>query len=94
MDLCVAHFRRVWFLPTETFLHNTLRACRATRPVLVGYDGGRGPRSYGRCQVEISPIPIVNEPPIWRSSWPPAEALRSVRVRVPCTLMVWCIGSL
>lgn len=34
---CVAHFRRSWFAPSETFLHNTIRACRSTRPLLVGY---------------------------------------------------------
>lgn len=35
--LTVAHFRRVWFLPTETFLHATLANLRATRARLVGY---------------------------------------------------------
>lgn len=33
----VAHFRRLWFAPSETFLHTTITACRATRPLLVGY---------------------------------------------------------
>ncbi len=35
--LTVAHFRRVWFKPTETFLHGTLTHLRATRAHLVGY---------------------------------------------------------
>jgi len=36
--LCVAHLRHRWFLPTETFLYNTIRNCRTTRPVLIGYE--------------------------------------------------------
>lgn len=36
----VAHFRHTWFAPTETFLHTTISACRATRPLLVGYARG------------------------------------------------------
>lgn len=37
LPIGVAHFRRTWFAPSETFLHGTIRACRATRPLLVGY---------------------------------------------------------
>ena len=40
MDLCVAHFRRVWFLPTETFLHTALRSLQHTRALLIGYQRG------------------------------------------------------
>lgn len=36
--LAVAHLRRVWFKPTETFLHNALAGLVRTRPVLVGYE--------------------------------------------------------
>lgn len=34
----VAHFRRVWFRPTESFLHHLVTGCRRTRPLLVGYE--------------------------------------------------------
>src|SRR5262245_23258900 len=34
----VAHFRRVWFLPTESFLHHLVTGCRRTRPLLVGHE--------------------------------------------------------
>jgi colanic acid/amylovoran biosynthesis glycosyltransferase len=34
----IAHFRRVWFLPTESFLHHLVTGCRRTRPLLVGYE--------------------------------------------------------
>lgn len=32
----MAHYRRVWFQPSETFLYTTVGSCRATRPLLVG----------------------------------------------------------
>lgn len=34
----VAHLRRVWFKSTETFLHNSVRSFRRTRPLLLGYE--------------------------------------------------------
>jgi colanic acid/amylovoran biosynthesis glycosyltransferase len=34
----VAHLRRVWFKPTETFLHNALAGLARTRPLLLGYE--------------------------------------------------------
>jgi colanic acid/amylovoran biosynthesis glycosyltransferase len=34
----VAHFRRVWFKETETFLHTTVRGLARSRPLLVGYE--------------------------------------------------------
>src|SRR5262249_56627473 len=37
----VAHFRRVWFLPTESFLHHLVTGCRRTRPLLVGFERDR-----------------------------------------------------
>src|SRR5262249_41394805 len=36
-----AHFRRVWFLPTESFLHHLVTGCRRTRPLLVGFERDR-----------------------------------------------------
>jgi colanic acid/amylovoran biosynthesis glycosyltransferase len=33
-----AHFRRVWFKPTETFLYTTVRGFRRSRPLLVGQE--------------------------------------------------------
>lgn len=37
MKTSVAHFRRILFKPTETFLHNTLVGMRRTRPVGVAF---------------------------------------------------------
>jgi colanic acid/amylovoran biosynthesis glycosyltransferase len=34
----VAHFRKVWFKPTETFLHHTLAELHDSRPLLIGYE--------------------------------------------------------
>ena len=34
----IAHFRRAWFSPTESFLHHLVTGCRRTRPLLVGYE--------------------------------------------------------
>jgi colanic acid/amylovoran biosynthesis glycosyltransferase len=40
----VAHFRRTWFEPTETFLHGLVSGCRATRPLLVGCERANADR--------------------------------------------------
>lgn len=45
----VAHFRRVWFWPTESFLHNIVVGCRRTRPLLVGYEREAGDRYPVSC---------------------------------------------
>src|SRR5262245_33233592 len=45
----VAHFRRVWFKPTESFLHHLVTACRRTRPLLVGYERDGAERYPVRC---------------------------------------------
>jgi colanic acid/amylovoran biosynthesis glycosyltransferase len=45
----VAHFRRVWFLPTESFLHHLVTGCRRTRPLLVGYERDAGNRYPVQC---------------------------------------------
>lgn len=34
----VAHFRKVWFQPTETFLHGLVSHCEKTRPLLIGLE--------------------------------------------------------
>ena len=34
----VAHFRRIWFKATETFLYTTVANQRRTRPLLIGYE--------------------------------------------------------
>jgi len=34
----VAHFRRLWFKRTETFLHTAVRSARRTRPLLIGHE--------------------------------------------------------
>jgi colanic acid/amylovoran biosynthesis glycosyltransferase len=58
--LCVAHLRHRWFLPTETFLYNTIRSCRATRPLLIGYE---------RMNADVFPVdcPVVTlyQPGTW-----------------------------
>lgn len=33
-----AHFRQVWFQPTETFLHTTVRSFRRSAPLLIGFE--------------------------------------------------------
>jgi colanic acid/amylovoran biosynthesis glycosyltransferase len=45
----VAHFRRIWFRPTESFLHNLITGCRRTRPLLVGYERDPGDRYPVQC---------------------------------------------
>jgi colanic acid/amylovoran biosynthesis glycosyltransferase len=47
--LGVAHFRRVWFKPTESFLHHLVAGARRTRPLLVGYERDHGDRFPVRC---------------------------------------------
>ena len=47
--LGIAHFRRVWFRPTESFLHNLVTGCRRTRPLLVGYERDAGDRYPVQC---------------------------------------------
>lgn len=34
----VAHFRRVWFKRTETFLHTAICSARRSRPLLIGHE--------------------------------------------------------
>jgi colanic acid/amylovoran biosynthesis glycosyltransferase len=47
--LGVAHFRRVWFKPTESFLHHLVTGCRRTRPLLVGHERDCVDRFPVRC---------------------------------------------
>lgn len=54
--LVVAHVRRVWFKPTETFLHTTVSGARRTRPLLLGHE---------RANAEAFPVdaPVVELAP-------------------------------
>ena len=36
-EITVAHFRRTWVLPTETFLYNYITNFKKTSPILIGY---------------------------------------------------------
>jgi colanic acid/amylovoran biosynthesis glycosyltransferase len=63
-ELCVAHLRHLWFLPTETFLYNTIRHCRETRPVLIGYE------RVNAAEFPIScPVVPLYQPGTWAAKW-------------------------
>jgi colanic acid/amylovoran biosynthesis glycosyltransferase len=65
----VAHFRRVWFQPTETFLHGLVSHCTRTRPLLIGLEQ----RELEGLPFEGSRVALAP-----RGSWPQRwHALRS-----------------
>lgn len=56
----VAHFRRVWFEPTETFLHNTVRSFTRCRPLLIGYE-----RANAEAFPVDAPVLALHPPGSW-----------------------------
>jgi colanic acid/amylovoran biosynthesis glycosyltransferase len=56
----VAHFRHLWFQPTETFLHTTVRAFRRSAPLLIGYE---------RIHADAFPVDCPVLPLYPRGSW-------------------------
>jgi colanic acid/amylovoran biosynthesis glycosyltransferase len=60
----VAHFRRIWFKPTESFLHNLITGSRRTRPLLVGHERVAGDRFPVEC-----PWIALHPPGSLRARW-------------------------
>ena len=61
----VAHFRRIWFKATETFLYTTVANQRRTRPLLIGYERGHAAEFPVSCPV-VSLYPPGSRAAAWR----------------------------
>jgi colanic acid/amylovoran biosynthesis glycosyltransferase len=60
----VAHFRHVWFQPTETFLHTCVRSFRRSAPLLIGYEH----INAGDFPVACPVVPLYPRGS-WRARW-------------------------
>lgn len=60
----VAHFRHLWFQPTETFLHTAVRAFRRSAPLLVGYE-----RTLADAFPVECPVLALYPRGTWRARW-------------------------
>jgi len=82
----VAHVRRIWFKPTETFLHAVVTGCRRTRPLLLGHE-----RAHADAFPVDAPVVALCPPGSlaarwnhWRARWvggDPEAPLRGRRAR-------------
>ncbi len=61
----VAHFRRIWFKATETFLYTTVANQRRTRPLLIGYERAHAAEFPVSCPV-VSLYPPGSRAAAWR----------------------------
>lgn len=59
-----AHLRRVWFQPTETFLHTLVQAFRRSRPLLLGYE-----RAHAQAFPVDCPVLPLYPRGSWRARW-------------------------